>query len=74
MKSKITMTEHLEKHKNKELKFWRFSKYYKDEKKYIIIRPLSGLDFWMETNDGEGTGIGGGILYEHLMKLFKEVM
>jgi len=71
---KETITQHIERSKDKEFMFYCLSKHKKDENKFIILRPLGVQEYWMEIETGEGTGVSSGIIYDVLRKLFKEAM
>lgn len=47
--------------------------YNKDDRWYSI-RPLGEDEYWIESDEGEGTGVKQHLLYDVINKLFKETM
>ena len=45
-----------------------------DNNRWYSLRPLGEDEYWLESNDGEGTGVKQDLLYSMLDILFKKVM
>lgn len=47
--------------------------YNKEGNKWYSLRAMGEYDYWVESQDGEGTQVKPGDFYKHIDNLFREV-